>query len=60
MAKTYEAGLRLLGKKVKKYSGKYQPQLQAHLTTPQYNAFVTFYNAVIALLAELGEPTPNP
>lgn len=57
MAKTFEVGLRLALKHVHKYIGKYQPQLQANLTGPQYTALVSFLSCLLALLAALGEPT---
>lgn len=54
MAKTYEGGLRLLLKAANKYIGRYQPQLQANLTGPQYSALVALLQAILALLQLLG------
>jgi len=54
MAKTYAVGLRLLLKSIHKYGTKYQPQLQANLTAPQYAALLTLLEAILALLELLG------
>lgn len=59
MAKTYETGLRLLLKHANKYIGKYQPQLQANLTSEQYTALVAVLEAILALLKLLGAEIVN-
>ncbi len=54
MTKTYVVGLRLLLKQLHKYGAKYQPQLQANLTSGQYAALVSLLQAILALLELLG------
>jgi len=56
--KVYWKALRLVLGKVQRYIAKWQNQLQANLTTPQYECVVAVLEAVITCLQAL--PTNDP
>jgi len=56
--KVYWKGLRLALQQVKTYIQKWQIQLQAVLTTEQYNCVLDTLTAVISCLAILPDNTP--
>jgi len=56
--KVYWKGLRLVLITVKTYIQRWQLQLQAHLTTDQYNCVLDTLTAVISCLAILPDNTP--
>lgn len=51
----YIDGLRTISAAAHRYSTRYQAQLQANLTGPQYTALLDFISCVAALLAALGK-----
>lgn len=53
--KLYVDGLRAAAFTAHKYATRYQPQLAANLTAPQYAALIDFITCVAALLAKLGK-----
>ena len=58
--KLYIDGLRLIASKSHKYATRYQSQLQANLTGPQYTALLSFISCVAELLATLGKNQITP
>ena len=51
----YIDGLRSAAAIAHRYSTRYQSQLEANLTGPQYTALLDFISCVAALLAALGK-----
>jgi len=58
--KTYVFTLRLVLKEAHRYATRYQTQLSAHLTAPQYTCLVSTIQALADCLALLGEQPYNP
>jgi len=58
--KTYVFTLRKVLQVAHKYATRYQTQLSAHLTAPQYACLVDTIQAVASCLALLGEQPYNP
>jgi len=57
--KVYWKGLELILRPVKKYIQRWDVQLQANLTTPQYQCVVALLEAVITCLGALPVNTPD-
>jgi hypothetical protein len=55
----YWKGLRLVLGVVQRYITKWQLQLQANLTTPQYECVVAVLDAIIICLSSLPVDTPT-
>lgn len=58
-SKVYWKGLRLVLGVAKRYIQKWDTQLQANLTTPQYECAVAVLDAILICLAALPENTPT-
>jgi len=54
----YWKGLKLVLRGVQRYITKWQIQLQANLTTPQYQCVVAVLDAIITCLSALPVDTP--
>jgi len=57
-SRVYWIGLRLVATELKRYIQRNQLQLQANLTTPQYQCVVALLDAVLTCLTALPENTP--
>jgi hypothetical protein len=58
--KTYVYTLRIILKEAHRYATRYQTQLSAFLTAPQYACLVDTIQALASCLALLGEQPYNP
>lgn len=59
MDKVYWKGLKLILRPVMRYIQKWQLQLEANLTTPQYQCVVAVLEAIITCLGALPVDTPT-
>jgi hypothetical protein len=58
-SRVYWITLELIQRRVKNYIGRYDTQLQASLTTQQYNCVRAVFDAIVTCLAALPHNTPT-
>jgi hypothetical protein len=59
-ARTYIPGLRFVLNRLYRYGTRWQTELEANLTTPQYECLTAVLSAVLECLVALGAPPIEP